>query len=384
MENERNIDKLAGWIMSLSLFAVSVWLCWYFRSVLVYIILAFVVSLIGHPIMNGLKKIKIKGKSLPDGLLVITTIIAIVGIFLLFITQLIPIVMHIVRDASIMNAKDVPYNSLLERVDAWITSTFPSVGPDFDLVGFILNQIRSVLNLSNVTSLLGSVASLAITIGVGVFAVVFISFFFLKDEHLFCKIIKAIVPDKIESSVEKTIFDITHLLSRYFVGLLIEVMGVILVDFLGLWLIARIEIDYALGIAFIAGILNIIPYVGPLIGEAIGVVLCVVLKYGTGMGLNVHITAFALIVLAIMLTAQLIDNFVYQPLIYSTSIKSTPLEIFIVLLMAGHVGGTLGLLVGVPAYTVVRVIAARFFSKHKVVQRLIPDIEQENTEAIVL
>lgn len=75
--------------------------------------------------------------------------------------------------------------------------------------------------------------------------------------------------------------------------------------------------------------LNVIPYVGPLLGEVIGVLLCVVLKYGAGVGLNVPILAFALIVLAVMLLAQLIDNLVYQPLIYSTSIKSTPLEIFI-------------------------------------------------------
>ena len=129
--------------------------------------------------------------------------------------------------------------------------------------------------------------------------------------------------------------------------------------------------------------LNVIPYVGPLLGEVIGVLLCVVLKYGAGVGLNVPILAFALIVLAVMLLAQLIDNLVYQPLIYSTSIKSTPLEIFIVLLMAGRIGGTVGLLVGIPTYTVVRVVAARFFYNHKAVRRLIPDIEKENTGWII-
>ena len=157
----------------------------------------------------------------------------------------------------------------------------------------------------------------------------------------------------------------------------------ILVDYLGLWLVARVRADYAIGIAFIAGVLNVIPYVGPLLGEVIGVVLCVVLKYGAGVGLAVPIWAFALIVFAVMLVAQLIDNFIYQPLIYSTSIKSTPLEIFIVLLMAGRIGGTVGLLVGIPAYTVIRVIAIRFFSDKKAVRRLIPDIDKENTNALI-
>ena len=282
-----------------------------------------------------------------------------------------------------MNAHAIPYNSLLDQLNAWIVSIFPSLDPGFDIVTLVLSKIREVLNFSNVSSVLGSVASVAISIGVGLFSVVFISFFFIKDEHLFSRIICALVPDKLEGSVTSTISDITHLLSRYFIGLIVEVMGVILVDFLGLWLIARIGADYAIGIAFIAGLLNIIPYVGPLLGEAIGVLLCVVLKYGAGVGLNVPIWAFALIVLAIMLTAQMIDNFIYQPLIYSTSIKATPLEIFIVLLVAGRIGGTVGLLVGIPAYTVVRVVAIRFFSDKKAVRRLIPDIDKENTDALI-
>ena len=193
----------------------------------------------------------------------------------------------------------------------------------------------------------------------------------------------ALVPDSIESSVEKTVGEVTHLLSRYFIGLVIEVLGVVLLDFLGLWLIVRINPSYAIGIAFLAGILNIIPYVGPIIGEILGVLLCLVLKFGVGVGLGVPVWAFVLIVLGVMLTVQLIDNFVYQPIIYSTSIKSTPLEIFIVLLLAGELGGTLGLLVGIPAYTVVRVVAARFFYQHKIVRRLIPDIEKENTDSII-
>lgn len=369
--------------MKLAVVAVICAACWYFRSVLVYVLAAFVVSLLGQPIMQLFRKIKIKGKALPDAFLAVVTILVILLAVSLLVTQLIPVVVHIVRDASAMNAQDVPYNSLLDQVDEWLVSVFPALGKNFNLVSFILEQIRSVMSVSSVTSLIGSVASMAADVAIGLFSVVFISFFFIKDEKLFGKIISALVPDKIEASVQKTIGEITHLLSRYFLGLVVEVMGVILVDFLGLWLIARIGADYAIGIAFIAGVLNIIPYVGPLIGEVIGVLLCVVLKYGAGVGLAVPIWIFALVVLAVMLTAQLIDNFVYQPIIYSTSIKSTPLEIFIVLLVAGQIGGTAGLLVGIPVYTVVRVIAARFFYQHKAVRRLMPDIDEEKTDWLI-
>lgn len=379
MENRKNTELLAGWIMNVAVLGVILGLCWYFRSVLVYILAAFVVSLLGHPLMELMRKIKVRGKQLPDALLAVITILVILGVLSFTVTQIIPVVLHIVREASVMNTQNVPYNSIINQVNEGIRGLFPSLGPKFNVVTALLEQIRSVMSVTNVTSFLGSVASVTAGIVVGVFSIVFISFFFIKDDNLFCKIISALVPDSMEESVEKTLSEIVHLLSRYFLGLVIEVAGVILVDFLGLWLIARIGPQYALGIAFIAGVLNVIPYVGPLIGEVIGVLLCVVLKYGAGIGLGVPIWAFAIIVFGVMLLAQLIDNFVYQPLIYSTSIKSTPLEIFIVLLVAGHAGGTMGLLMGIPAYTVVRVIAARFFYQHKAVRRLMPDIDQEDT-----
>jgi predicted PurR-regulated permease PerM len=383
MEKENNLDRLTGLLYRLCIIAIIGFFCWYFRSVLIYVVIAFVVSLIGHPLMRLLRKIKIRGKSMSDGFLAVVSIFIIILAVLLFITQLIPIVTNIIRDAQIMNGKDIPYNSLLDQVNEWAIGLFPSLGRDFNLVSLLLSKIKEVLNFSNISTVVGSVASVASAIGVAAFAVVFISFFFIKDEKLFSKIICSFVPDRNERNVQSTIIDITHLLSRYFIGLIIEVFGVIVLDFLGLWWVVQIGPSYALGIAFIAGLLNIIPYVGPILGYVIGILLCVVLKYGTGAGIDVPIWAFILIIWAVMLFAQAIDNFVFQPLIYSTSIKARPLEIFLVLLMAGRIGGTIGLIAGVPAYTVLRVILARFYSDKKLVRRLMPDIEKENTEAFL-
>ena len=384
MEKERSIDRLARYIIISGTLAIVFVLCYLFSSVLAYILLAFVVSLIGQPVFRLLKKIRIKGKSAPDALLAVITLLVIFALLFLLIMQVIPVVSGILRDASLMNAQEsMDTHNLINRINDWIIGVVPWVGEDFDGVQMLIQKLSEVVDLSNIPSILGSVASAVAGIAVGLFSVLFISFFFVKDETLFGRIIGSIVPDTIEDKVQKTVLDIDRLLSRYFVGLLIEIFGVVLLDCLGLWLIARIGFNYALGIAFIAGLLNIIPYVGPLIGEAIGVVLCLILKYGAGVGLNVNIWIFALIVLAIMLAVQLIDNFIYQPLIYSTSIKAHPLEIFIVLLIAGHIGGIVGMLIAIPAYTVIRVIASRFFYDFKIVRRLIPDVENEKTDSLV-
>lgn len=378
MENERNIDKLAGYLIKLGIAAAIIALCWYFKNVLIYIIVAFVVSLIGYPIVARLRKIRIGKRGLPDWLLAVVTILVIIAMLVLLVTQIIPLISNIIRDVSSIGESSYFASNPIDLLNAWLVATFPSLGKGFDVTALLVDRMKEIVNVSSVSGIVGSVASVVTSAFVGLFSVVFISFFFLKDDSLFEKIICALVPDRHELEVSKTLSDIKHLLSRYFIGLVIEMLGVGIIDFLGLWLIVRLPVGYALGIAFIAGLLNVIPYVGPLMGEAIGVILGVALKLGTGVGIGTNLWVFALVILAVMFAAQLIDNFVYQPLIYSTSIKAHPLEIFIVLLMAGHLGGTVGMLVAIPAYTVVRVVAIRFFYRYKAIQRLIPDLSEED------
>jgi predicted PurR-regulated permease PerM len=157
----------------------------------------------------------------------------------------------------------------------------------------------------------------------------------------------------------------------------VEIFGVALINFLGLWIIARLGLNAALGIAFMTGIFNVIPYIGPLMGGALGTILGLILKYSsaTPIGLDINFWAFTAILIAIFCFTQLIDNILYQPLIYSTSIKSTPLEIFIVLLIVGNIGGPLAMIIAIPIYTVFRVIAFRFFGHIKAIRRLIPSEE---------
>lgn len=378
MENEKNTNKLAGYIIKLAGLAAVIALCCIFKNVLVYILIAVVVSLIGQPIMKLLRKIRIKKFHIPDWISALLTIIIIIASMALIITIMVPMVANIITDATAASETPVSGSSWIDGVNQWLIGLFPSLGQDFNLITVLMDKLSELASFSGVTGFVGSVAGVVADFFVGIFTVSFISFFFLKDSNLFGRIVCAFVPDRIEQTVNKTLGEIRQLLSRYFVGLVLEMLGVALLDFLGIWLIARLDVSYALGIAVIAGILNIIPYVGPIMGEAIGAVLGMILKVGVGAGLDVNVWIFGLIIVAIMLTVQLIDNFVFQPLIYSTSIKAHPLEIFIVFLMAGHIGGVVGMLVAIPAYTVIRVIAMRFFYRFKIIQRLIPDLSEED------
>ena len=383
MDGERSTDKLARYILWAAAAAIIIALCWYFRSVLVYIIIAAVVSLLGRPIMKLLRKITFKGKAAPDWLLAIITLVLVLGLFIGIITQVIPVVSSIIQSVS-SNLQNASFNTSeiarwMDRLNIWLIDRFPSIGRDFKIQEALVNWLKDAFDISSITSVVGSVASALGSFGIGLFSVMFIGFFFIKDDKLFRRIIGALVPDKVEGDAITAVGDIEHLLTRYFGGLLIEVLGVATLNFLGLWLIARIGFYPALGIAFMTGLLNVIPYVGPWIGAGIGTVLGLVLKYSIAAAAGVYPNFWVILItlLAVFVFTQMVDNFVFQPFIYSKSIKSSPLEIFIVLLMAGHVGGIVGMLVAIPAYTVIRVIAARFFQGFKPIRRLIQATDEE-------
>lgn len=376
MENEKYTEKLARYILLAAVFCIGAVACWYFKSVIIYILLAVVVSLISQPVMTLLQRISIKGKKAPDWLLASLTLCITLLAVLAFVTLIVPVVSGIVKGVSLSGIENAAKNISvpLSNFNEFMKATFPKLGDSFRIEIVLFDEIKKFLDVSVFSSVLGSAASVVSSIGIGLFSICFISFFFIKDRHLFGKIIAAIVPDKYEQKAVDALSDIGHLLTRYFSGVLIEMTGVALVNFLGLILIARLGFNAAIGIAVLTGILNIIPYLGPLLGGVIGTALAIVIKYSSvvPIGLDVSFIWFTVIVIAIFCFTQLIDNFLYQPLIYSTSIKATPLEIFIVLLIAGHIGGPMGMLIAIPSYTAARVIAFRFFGHIKAIRRLIP------------
>ena len=336
MEKERSIDKLARYIMYTAVAAVILAICWFFRDVIVYMLAAGIVALIGRPVMNFFNRLKIKGHGLPPWIYAIFTIIIIIGIFLALVATIIPIIAGIVKDISMVNVESAAQSiSLpLKEINDFLISTFPSLGSDFKIEEVILGEVKklNIVNASLFSSVINSIASFVAAFGVGIFSVMFIAFFFLKDEHLFSNIIAALVPDRHEKNAREAYKDIEHLLSRYFIGLIVEIFGVALIES----------------------------------------VLAITMKYCCALpvGLDVSFWVFIIILVAIFWFAQIIDGLIYQPVIYSNSIKASALEIFIVLLMAGYIGGILGMLVAIPCYTVLRVIAARFFQNVKFIREL--------------
>ena len=376
MEHNQNFyrEKLAKYVIVLITTAIVAAVCWYLRSVLVYVVLAAAVALLGTPLCNLICRIHIKERYLPRWCGSILSIAAVFGILVGIIITVVPLVSDVVQDISTANINNMAQAVAvpLQEFNSWVSDTFTQFGPDFRIESVILEQLQNLFDISTFSSVAASITSFLAKLGVTLFAVIFISFFLIKDPGKLTSLAVALLPDRYEEQVRNSLHESGFLVSRYFVGMAIEILGVSLINFLGLLLIARMGFKYSIGIAFMTGILNIVPYIGPLIGGAIGVTLSLIIKYvcATSYGLATGFLPFLIILIGIFVFTQLIDNYVYQPLIYSNSVKVHPLEIFIVFLIAGQIGGMTGMLAAIPAYTVIRVTARQFLGNLKFVREL--------------
>jgi len=376
MENTHKLpytEKLAKLVLIFGILAAVIYLGYYFSMVIAYVCIAIVLSLIAKPLMVLMGKVKFKGKPAPDSLLAFISILLILLVITGVVAGLIPIVASVASTIAeigagegmgVISANMVAFNEFL-------VNTF-KLESDFQLETALVDQVTAASDFSFVRNMLGSVASTTVSFFIGLFSVVFIAFFMIKDQELLFKVLRSVSPDKLESKAVESLKEVEYLLSRYFIGLMMEMVCVGLIDFAGLSLVAGLDFETALGIAFFAAIMNIIPYLGPIIGGIFGISMSVVYKFSeVGVaGAGISFWNFVLLVAGIFVVAKLMDDFVFQPLIYSKSIQSHPLEIFLVLLLAGTIGGVVGMLVAIPAYTVLRVAAIHFFPDVKFIKAL--------------
>jgi predicted PurR-regulated permease PerM len=198
---------------------------------------------------------------------------------------------------------------------------------------------------------------------IAIFSILFLAFFFLREPKMFPGFIRSITPKKHKQEMKHVMEKTQYFLTRYFIGLLGELVSMMTIITIGLLILG---VDNALTIGFIAGLMNIIPYLGPVIGTIFGIIIAVVTVLSQG--LYDQVLLVALEVVAVILGANLVDNMVLQPLIYSSSVKAHPVEIFLVIIMAGSIAGIPGMILAIPGYTVIRVIAKEFLSNSRIVQ----------------
>jgi predicted PurR-regulated permease PerM len=332
------------------------------QSVIVYLIVSLILTLITSPFVGFLKR-KLK---FSNTLAVVFSMFLLIFIFVGLIMMFVPLIVSQSENLSLLDTKAIENNAteLVNQFKIYLTRHHINAGN-------LLNDssLTSKINFNFVPTILNSILATISSFGMGLASVLFITFFFLKDKVMFTNGIKIILPDNHEEQILNSFTKINEMLSRYFIGLLIQ-LSIVFILYLIVLLIFGVENAFV--IAFLCALLNIVPYVGPLIGSVLAAILTMISNLGGDFQHDILPTT--LYVLVGFWIVQLIDNNISQPLIFSKSVNSHPLEIFLITLISGFLFGIAGMIIAIPFYTMLKVIAKEFFPENKIVQLITKNI----------
>ncbi|MFQ3341660.1 MAG: putative PurR-regulated permease PerM [Flavobacteriaceae bacterium] len=357
--NAKEITKGIVWaIVQLAAISVILWLLFQLQTLIVYIIIAGVISLIGRPINKFLIH-RFRFRTL---FATTVTLFVLLGILISVFSLFVPLLVQQGENLSLLDV-----DNLKETIAALIQeiSVYFQLDNGFWQQQFAVDNLFKNVNFGLLPELFNQILELLGGFTIGLFSVVFILFFFLKDNKLQDSMILTLVNDKVSERVKKSIDKTKTLLSRYFLGLLLQISILLIIYSI---VLAVFKVENAFIIAFLCALLNLIPYLGPIIGGLLMLLLTMSSFIGTDFSsVILPNTTYVMIGFAI---GQLIDNFFSQPIIFSNSVKSHPLEIFIVILAAGTLIGPIGMIIAIPFYTTLKVIAQEFFADNKIVKSL--------------
>lgn len=355
-------SQIAKGILKAIAVLLGAWLLLWFLSkistLFLYFTIALILSLISMPLVLWLER-KLKFKRF---LAVISVITIHIGAFVGFIMLFIPLLVAQSKKLSLLNnyAIEQKVQFIYEDFKNWASANQWNVDKLISEID-ITQYLDYSLIPESINYAFGTIGSFFI----GALSVLFITFFLLKDQHLFSFVFQKILPTRQKEGILNSLEKVSYLLSRYLLGLLLQLIIIFSLDFL---VLSIFGVDNALVIAFLCALLNVIPYIGPLMGTTLAATLTLISKIGTDFATDMLPTTLYVVIGYILV--QLVDNFMNQPLIFSKSVKSHPLEIFFVILIFGYLFGIVGMIIAVPVYTILKVFAKEFFPENMVVKIL--------------
>lgn len=351
----RNItlDRVVRFILGLAAVAVGLMIMYNYSNLVVFLVLAMILSYILDPFAN---RIQSMGLNRTFG---ITLILATVILVLVFIsTSVIPIIANQMAELTAqLNIENIRQISV--KVENQLINKF-----DFLPEGFLEENITVVFNeLFNVNQI-SSIVSDALGIFTNIFSAVlvvpFAAFFFLKDGSKIRRDLLQMVPNKYFETTLTVIDKIEKRLGLYFRSVLMQSFLVALSSWATLS-IAGLDNSMSVGIA--VGLANTIPYFGPILGYFLSIIVSII-EIG-------NFSMVAACILAIFIV-QMLDNIVFQPMLFSRSADMHPVAILFIILIGAETAGILGMLIAIPLATVIKITITQLswsFNNYQVFRR---------------
>lgn len=373
------MKNLSRYVILGAAVAVAGFLLWYFSNILTYILIAAALSLIGKPVVSFFRNLQVGKHKLPDWLSAFLALLCLVGVFIAFIVFFVPVLADFAAtigniDLTVLESRlSVP----LDRLNAFLDELFHN-SLEHVTVGSLVQAVLSpVIDLDRLEFFFASLAGRTVNFFINFFVVMFITFFFLKEQHIFTNMVASLFSDKNEPGARRALKNSYALLTRYFIGIFAEIAAVTILNTLGWTFLCGIPLRMAVVMAFLSGVLFVIPYIGPLTG-ILGVLFTGFLHYYYAGSSAFGIVWFLVLVFLVFLLTYIIDLLAFHPYIYAKSVKAHPLEIFLVILAGADIGGITGMLIAIPAYTVLRVFAGEFLYNFKIVRKLTIQFRQRD------
>ena len=214
---------------------------------------------------------------------------------------------------------------------------------------FILGHSQSIF------SAIGSSARGAFSVFTTGVIILFLTFFLLNSGRQMKKAFIQIVPNRFFEVALVLIQGLDRQLGDYLRSRLIQTIIISIIAAIGYWIL---DLRFALLIGIIAGLANLIPYIGPFIG-AIPAIIVVFLgsRFGPGWSL--------LAVITLTLAIQIIDNAIITPLIIGKSVELGPVTTIVVVLLGEQLLGLMGLLMAVPIAAMCKLIIEEVWTEFK-------------------
>ena len=345
--------------------AVVLFLMWYFSSIVIYILVSAVLAIMGRPLVARISRGRIGRWRVPRWCGALVTLLVIWIVFAVMCGLFVPLVTNKLYQLAHLDFSTVLTSvEELQRIQDYLPPFFSLPETQVSFKDTLILFLQSLINFDTINTAFSSVVSLAVSSVIAFFSISFITFFFLRDDGLFYAMVTALFPDRYQQNVTHALNSVTVLLFRYFRGILAESFLLMLAVSLVMMAFGMRAQD-AFFIGLIMGVMNVVPYAGPTIGGAVSVCMGIITPIeGMSIGHTMLVIAGSLLIL------KGLDDFVLQPTLYSERVKAQPLEIFLVILIAGSLAGVIGMLLAIPLYTVLRVFAKEFFSQISLVRKL--------------
>lgn len=347
-------------------------LVYYFRTIVGYVLIAWVFSMLGQPLMKFFRQVRYKKAHIGPSMAAAIVILLFSCFFVLLGWIFIPPLLE-----QAHNISNIDYNGIAKTFEQPLANInirlqeFGLLEPGESLIIKLQQSVKNWFDPQKLGIYLESIISFAGHLFIMIGSVIFIAFFFLKEEGMFVNFLVTLVPQRFDIHIRETVDDCSLLLTRYFSGILIQI--IVLSIFIGM-ILTIMGVKSAILIAVILSILNIIPYVGFYIGATIGLFMTV--SSNLDLEFYTQLTPILIKVGIVFLIAHLLDSFFLQPFIFSKRVLAHPLEIFLVILVGAQVGGIFGMLIAIPTYTVLRVLAKTFLSEYRFVQKLTDKLDE--------